>query len=62
MYLLSIYKRTIILSLIKIDALNSTIYILTILTCTLKTYIIKLHNPFLMSVFLRDCKEKAENK
>ena len=62
MYLLSIYKRTIILSLIKIDALNSTIYILTILTCTLKTHIIKLHNPFSMSVFLRDCKEKAENK
>ena len=61
MYLLSIYKRTIILSLIKIDALNSTIYILTILTCTLKTHI-KLHNPFSMSVFLCDCKEKAENK
>ena len=36
MYLLCIYKKPIILSLFKIDTLNFTMYILTILTCLLK--------------------------
>ena len=37
MYLLFIYKKTIIFSLFKIDTLNFTVYILTIWTCPLKT-------------------------
>ena len=44
MYLFCIYKKAIILSLFKIDTLNFTIYILTILTCPLKTYVIRLHD------------------
>ena len=36
MYLLCIYKKSIILSLFKIDTLNFTMYIITISTCTLK--------------------------
>ena len=40
MYLLCIYKKIIVLSLFKIDTLNFTMYILTIWTCTLKTYVI----------------------
>ena len=44
MYLFCIYKKAIILSLFKIDTLNFTMYILTILTCTLKTYVIRLHD------------------
>ena len=36
MYLLCIYKKTIILSLFKIDTLNFTMYILTILISSLK--------------------------
>ena len=35
MYFLCIYKKTIILSLFRIVTLNFTMYILTILTCTL---------------------------
>ena len=35
MYFLCIYKKPIILSLFKIATLNFTMYILTILTCTL---------------------------
>ena len=42
MYLLCIYKKTIILSLFKIDTLNFTVYILTILTSPLKIYVIGL--------------------
>ena len=37
MYLLCIYKKPIILSLFKIDTLNFTMYILTVLACPLKT-------------------------
>ena len=37
MYLLCIYKELIILSLLKVDKLNFTMYILTILACPLKT-------------------------
>ena len=40
MYLLYIYKKPIILSLFKIDTLNFTMYISTILTCPLKSYIL----------------------
>ena len=36
MYILCIYKETITLSLFKIDTLNLTMYILTILTSLLK--------------------------
>ena len=36
MYLSYIYKNPVILSLFKIVALNFTMYILTILTCSLK--------------------------
>ena len=44
MHMLCIYKKTIILSLFKIDTFNFTMYILTILTCPLKIYVIGLHN------------------
>ena len=36
-------SRSIILSLYKIHQLNFTMYILPILTCTLSTYVIRLH-------------------
>ena len=69
MYLLCIYKKPIILSLFKIDTLNFTMHILTILTCPLKTYVIRFHNliskfstPSKIIVFLYNCKEEAENK
>ena len=45
MHLLCIYKKNIILSLFNIDPLNFTMYILTIFTCPLKTYVVRLHNP-----------------
>ena len=51
MYLLYIYKKPIILSLFKIDTLNFTMYILTILTCPLKTYVIRLRNLISMNIF-----------
>ena len=51
MYLLCIYKKNIILSLFKIDTLNFTMYILTILTCSLKTYVIRLYNLISMNIF-----------
>ena len=50
MHLLCIYKKPIILSLFKIDTLNFTMYILTILTCPLKTYIVRLHNLTSMNI------------
>ena len=40
MDLLCIYKKTIIFNLFKIRILNFTVYILTILTCPLKTYVV----------------------
>ena len=43
-YLLCIYKKTIFLSLFKIDTSNLAMYILMILTCPLKTYVIRLCN------------------
>ena len=51
MYLLCIYKKPIILGLFKIDTLNFTMYILTILTCPLKTSVIRLHNLISMNIF-----------
>ena len=51
MHLLWIYKNPIILSLFKIGTLNFTMYILTILTCPLKTYVIGLHNLTSMNIF-----------
>ena len=69
MYILCIYEKNIVLSLFKIDTLNFTMYILTILTWSLKTYVIRLHNLISMniffterSVFLYNCKETSENK
>ena len=53
MYLIGIYKvkcKPIILSLFKFDTLNFTLYILTILTYPLKTYVIRLHNPISMKI------------
>ena len=49
-YLLCIYKKTIILSLFKIGTLNCTMYILTISTCPLKR-VIRLHNLVSMNIF-----------
>ena len=51
MYILCIYKKTIILSLFKIDTLNFTMYILTILTSPLKIYVIGLNNLISMNTF-----------
>ena len=49
-HLLYIYKKPIILSLFKIDTLNSTMHILANLTCPLKTYV-RLHNLISMNIF-----------
>ena len=51
MHLLCIYKKPIILSLFKIDTLNFTMHILRILTCPLKTYVVRLHNLTSMNIF-----------
>ena len=54
-YVFTLYLQIpIILSLFKIDALNFTIYILTILISSLKTYVVGLHNPISKSNFLND--------
>ena len=66
MYILCVYKKTIILSLFKIDTLNFTMYILTILTSLLKIYVIGLHNLISMNIFsnikflLSNCKKTNE--
>ena len=52
MYLRYIHRKPIILSLFKIDTLSFTMYILTILTCPLKTYFVRLHNVILMNIFV----------
>ena len=49
MYILCIKKN--ILSLFKFDTLNFTMYVLTILTCPLKTYVSGLHNLISMNIF-----------
>ena len=51
LYLLCIYKNPIIFSLFKIDILNFTMYILTILICSLKIYVIRLHNLNSKNIF-----------
>ena len=51
MYSVCIYQKTIILSLLKTDTLNFTMYILTILICPSKTYIIRLCNLISMNIF-----------
>ena len=51
MYLLCIYKKLIILSLLEIDTLNFTMYTLKILTCPLKIYVNRLHNLISINVF-----------
>ena len=51
MYILCIYKKNITLRLFKIDALNFTMYILTILTSPLKIRIIELHNLISINIF-----------
>ena len=50
-YILYIYKKIIMLSLFKINTLNFTMYILTILTCPLKAYVIRLYNLISMNIF-----------
>ena len=45
MHLFCIYKKLIILSL------NPAMYIVTILTCPLKTYVVRLHNLTSMNIF-----------
>ena len=54
MYLLCIYEKNIVLSLFKIDTLNFTMYILTILTWSLKTYAIRLHNLISVNIFFTE--------
>ena len=56
MYVLCIYQKTIILSLFKINTLNFTMYILTILTYPLKTYVIRLHDLISMKIFFTEIK------
>ena len=51
MYIPCVYKKTIILSLFKIDTLNFTMDILTILTSSLKIHVIGLHNLISMNIF-----------
>ena len=51
MNLLSIYKKSIILNLFKIDTLNFILHILTILTSPFKIYVIELHNLISMNIF-----------
>ena len=51
MCLLCIYNRLTILSLFQINTLNFTMYILTIFTCPLKTYVGRLHNLTSMNIF-----------
>ena len=54
MYILCIYQKTIILSLFKIDTLNFTMYILTILTGPLETNVIRLHNLISLNIFFTE--------
>ena len=50
MYILCIYKNTIIVSLFKTDTLNFNVYILAILICPLKLYVIGLHYLISMNI------------
>ena len=51
MHLLCIYKNHTILSLSKNDTLNLAMYIITILTCLLNTYVVRLHDLISMNIF-----------
>ena len=51
MYLICIYKKPIILSLFKIHISIFIMYILTILTCSLKAYVLRLHNLISTNIF-----------
>ena len=44
-------QKNIILSLFKIDTFNFNLYILTILTCPLKPYVMSLRNLISMNIF-----------
>ena len=50
--LLCIYTKLIVLSLLEIDTLKSTMHIFMVSTCSLKTYVIRLHNLILNEHFL----------
>ena len=62
MYILYIYKTTDYSKSIKIDTLNFTMYILTILRCPIKAYVIGLHNLSSMNIFFTIKDKTAENK
>ena len=51
MYLLCTYKKSITVNLFKINTLNFTMYIFTILRYPLKTYVIRLHHLISMNIF-----------
>ena len=51
MHLLCIYKNRLYFKPFKIDTLNFTMYILMILTCPFKTYVVRLHNLKSMNIF-----------
>ena len=51
MYFFCIYKKPIILSLFKIDPLNFIMYVLTLFTCPLTTYVIRLGNLLSINIF-----------
>ena len=53
MHLLCVYKKPIILSLFRINTLNFTMCILTILICPLKKYVIRLHNLISMNIIVK---------
>ena len=54
LYLLCIYKKPITLSLFRIYTLNFTTYILTVLTCPLKTYVLDYVNLSKFRTFRRE--------
>ena len=60
MHLLCIYKKSMTLKMFKIDTLNFTMYVLTILTCPLKTYVVRLHNLTSMNIFFTIDHEKSQ--
>ena len=54
MYILCTYEKNIVLSLSKIYTLNLTMYILRILTWSLKTYAIRLRNLISMNILFTE--------
>ena len=47
-----VFTKNPILSLSKIHTLNLTMYNLTILTCPLKTYVVRLHNLISVNILI----------